>query len=277
MRVARNVEPALLDALRHEGLDTIEGAFSYAGGEDLVKAGLGHRRRTQFTVTDATGRSHELYLKRYEREALADRGRRWWRYGVRTSPAGVEFDNIESLRTAQIPTMRAILCEEQWGLLDAERSYLIVTAVPGQKLEQCISEFLDRNADRPEMLWVLTHALAAFIRKLHDTGFVHRDLYNSHIFLNELDGRLELHLIDLARVFVPKWRCFRWRVKDLSQLKYSMPRTRWSDEYWGPFMRRYLGTDEQSVLRRWEKQIDRKAARMRRRVHRKQKETGTCE
>lgn len=275
MRIACDVEPDLLEALRRERLDTVEGAFAYTGGKDLVKADLGHRRRTQFSVAVRTGQRRKLYLKRYDREGLAGRLRRWWRYGVRTSPAGVEFDNIVTLRAAGIPTMRQILCGERRGLLDAKRSYLIVTAVPGRKLEHCVSEFIDRNADRPEVLWALTHCLGVFVRKLHDTGYVHRDLYASHIFLNELDHRLEMHLIDLARVFAPKWRRFRWRVKDLSQLKYSMPRTRWSDEYWRPFMEKYLGTADEGMLRRWEKQIDRKVAGMRRRSYRKQKEKGS--
>ena len=270
MRVGKDIDPALLDALVRMGLDSVEGAFAFRGGEDLIKENLGHRRRTRFTLTDESGCAHELYLKRYEREDLSDRLKRWWTYGVRTSPAEVEFDNIEAISASGIPTMQAVICGQQWGLLDAKRSYLIVTAVPGCKLEKCVSQFLDDNAEKPEVLWTFTLSLANLVRKVHEAGYVHRDLYTAHIFLNELDDRMEMHLIDLGRVFEPKCRKFRWRVKDLAQLKYSMPRTRWAEKYWDPFMQHYLGEPDGRTLRQWNRWIGAKAARMHRRRYRKQ-------
>lgn len=276
MRTSPDISPALLDAIRERGLDTVDGAFAFREGEDLVKANLGHRRRTQLVLTDSTGQRHELYLKRYERECAADRWRRWRTYGVRTSPAGVEFDNIEIVRAAGISTMQALVCGEQWGRLDALRSYIIVTAVGGRKLERYVSEFLDVNAGRPEVLWPFTRSLAMLVRKLHAAGCVHRDLYNSHVFFNETDGRMEMYLIDLARVFRPKWRRFRWRVKDLAQLRYSMPRTRWVDEYWQPFMEAYLDSDDARLIERYNRPIGRKVARIRARQLRKKAENDPC-
>ena len=64
---------ALLEALRRERLDTTEGAFAYAGGEDMNKPDLGHRRRTRISLADGTGRTHELYLKRYGPEKLSEK------------------------------------------------------------------------------------------------------------------------------------------------------------------------------------------------------------
>jgi hypothetical protein len=59
---------------------------------------------------------------------------------------------------------------------------------------------------------------------MHRLGFVHRDLYLSHIFFHE--GQLagpKLSLIDLQRVGKPRWRQSRWVVKDLAALNFSAP------------------------------------------------------
>jgi hypothetical protein len=69
-------------------------------------------------------------------------------------------------------------------------------------------------------------ALARFVARFHRTGFVHRDLYLSHVFLAAGRGGHSLEdyvLIDLQRVFRPRLRRSRWRVKDLAALAWSTP------------------------------------------------------
>src|SRR6185436_18432553 len=66
----------------------------------------------------------------------------------------------------------------------------------------------------------------------HGQGFVHRDLYLSHGFLDPVVIETEeqgsprepaFSLIDLQRVFKPKWYCRRWVIKDLAALNISTP------------------------------------------------------
>jgi hypothetical protein len=100
---------------------------------------------------------------------------------------------------------------------------------------------------------------------------VHRDLYASHIFADRRGGRTDLYLIDLARVFRPRWRLRRWRVKDLAQLKYSMPQT-WTAACWDEFLGQYLRRLSIDADRRqacWQRAIDRKVARMKDRSSRR--------
>ncbi len=260
-------DPLLLDALRSEGLDTVEGAFAYGGGEDLTKPDLAHRRRTHLRITDSAGRMRDLYLKRYGRESLKDRIRRRWTYGRRRSPAGVEFDNIRAARNAGIETMREVLYAQQFDLFGATRSYLIVTAVPGDALERCFEDYL-RAASEREIL-ALTQQLGAMVRTLHDADYVHRDLYTSHVFLDHSVEHPRLYLIDLARMFSPRIRRFRWRVKDLSQLKYSAPRP-WVDRFWDVLMESYGRGFDRDFLGRYHRAIDRKMYSMRRRRGKKQ-------
>ena len=264
MTIECSQDSELTELLAGAGLDTVDGAFAYGGGEDLVKPGLGTRRRTRIELTD-----HVLYLKRYGPERFGDRWRRFITYG-RSSPASVEFGNIRAAQRCGVATMDAIAFGHEMGFggISARRSYLVVTSVPGDALERCGEGFLaahegDDGARR------LTEELARLVGTLHGAGFVHRDLYASHVFLHDSPGGMSLQLIDLARMFAPRWRRFRWRVKDLAQLKYSMPDP-WVQEYWDDFLGIYLdicggGRD------RYFRAIDRKAASIRRRAERKAK------
>ena len=259
-----------MTALKKLGLDTLDGAFGFSDGEDLVKPGLGHRKRTRFTVTDESGQTQRLYIKRYQPEGLLARFKRWATYGRRMSPAAIEFDNIQAAHAADVPTMHALIASEQWVALGAAVSYIIVTEVPGEKLESIISDFLDDNAaNAPEAIEAFTLSLADAVSKFHATGYVHRDLYCCHLFADRHSGQFKFYLIDLARAFRPKWRSTRWLVKDLAQLKFSMPTARWSDQYWDQFMRRYLGSNDEHLIGTWNRRIGRKVRWMQRRTRRK--------
>ena len=67
--------------------------------------------------------------------------------------------------------------------------------------------------------------LARLVADFHRAGFVHRDLYLSHIFICNTGKPTDetFCLIDLQRVFRPKFRRRRWMVKDLAALNFSTP------------------------------------------------------
>ena len=113
---------------------------------------------------------------------------------------------------------------------------------------------------------------AGLVRTLHEAGYVHRDLYSSHVFLDESAGPTAIHLIDMARVFRPRARTLRWWVKDLAQLKYSMPSARWTERYWVLFIREYLGSRRDWAVQPMDRRIARKVAWMRYRAQRKRRQ-----
>lgn len=261
------------ELLKHHGLDTVEGAFAHEGGEDFDKAGLGHRRRTRLELADDEGVPHVLYLKRYGREGLWTRLGRLLSTGRRAGPARVEFENVRAARSAGVTVMDALACGEQTGSLGPARGYVVLTEVPGDALERCGGALLARYAEAPQELARFTRALAELVGKLHAAGCVHRDLYASHVFLDASAGPDALSLIDLARMFAPRWRRFRWRVKDLAQLRYSMSR-RWVRRQWGGFLEQYLGTRDAAAIGRWDRAVRAKARRIRRRALLKRRRAG---
>ena len=250
MSVTLRCDGPLLEAIRAEGIDTIDGAFAYQGGELLTKPGLVGRRRRRLTVTDPTGATHTLYLKCYDHRG----------------PAAAELAAIDAVRSAGVETMTPLACGE-----GSQRSFLLVTAVEGDALERCGEDFLARN-DGPDgqgRIECLTSQLAELVGKLHAAGLAHRDLYASHVFLAETGGEIQLSLIDLARVFRPRWRLRRWRVKDVAQLKYSMPPA-WVGAWWRAFMEGYAQAWGRPLSKSFDTTVDAKVAEMTRRRERRE-------
>ena len=253
-----DLDPRVAEFVRSQGLDTPEGAMNFGSGEDLVKPGLGQRRRTRIQ----TPSGEALYLKRYGPA------------GREQPPGPLEFANIRAIRAAGVATMHAIAAGVE---PDSGRSFLLVSSVPGDAMERVGQEFL-QHADEAH-LSELTRNLAGLVGRLHRAGWVHRDLYASHVFLHETEGRLDLYLIDLARAFQPnRWRRRRWIVKDLGQLKFSMPPS-WVENQWEAFMKAYLQIAPLPGLpRRLSRAIDRKVRSMRRQQRRRKlRKEASCE
>ena len=179
------------------------------------------------------------------------------------------MNNIIAAIEAGLSTIAETFCGEQFDLIGAVRSYIILTEVPGQSLERIAESFLTACTERDGAVENFSRRLAELVKKLHAAGFVHRDLYASHIFLDQREDDFELHLIDLARMFSPRCRMFRWRVKDLAQLRYSMP-AGWVQQHWKSFMRTYLGETADREFGRFNRAVMRKEARIRRRDMSKQ-------
>jgi heptose I phosphotransferase len=189
------------------------------------------------------------------------------------SPAETEFRAICALQRAGIPTMQAVCFGHEWGAWGARRSYVIVARVPGEALERCGASLLEALRTRPGSRGDFTRRLAHLVRTFHETGFVHRDLYASHIFVDPSTDPISLHLIDLARAFRPWLRRFRWRVKDLAQLKFSAPEP-WVRADWRAFLRLYLGPGGTRSLSGLDRAVDAKVASICRRRERKRRREG---
>jgi tRNA A-37 threonylcarbamoyl transferase component Bud32 len=140
--------------------------------------------------------------------------------------------------------------------------------VPGEALERCFDAYM--AAHDAAAVAGLTGRLAGMVRRFHQAGYVHRDLYASHVFLDASAGRDDLYLIDLARMFRPRVIRRRWCVKDLAQLKYSMPAA-WVDAHWQPLLADYLAGVSDRRRRAWDGLVGRKVESMRRRGDRRRR------
>lgn len=245
------VRPEFAAMLSENGLDSVEALFKVCSATNLGKPGLDPwRQRLRVTVRDG-GAERVLYIKRYEnpppravREAK--------RAGAR-SVAGVEWCWIERLARAGIPTVRAVAVGESFRGGRESRSVLVTDAVPGASLEALVGAW--RSGRHPGLRSWIT-PVAELVSRMHGLGYVHRDLYLSHIFLDEASGsESPLRLIDLHRMRRPTWNQRRWIIKDLAGLNYATPasvvstadRLRWLKCYLG---RSRLDSDSRRLIYR---------------------------
>jgi hypothetical protein len=202
------------------GVDSLEAVFSIEQGKDLAKKTIGrYRRRIELEVTSVTGQPTKLYLKRYDHPPIGRQLANWLAHRRRVSFAGVEHETASALIAAGIGTPRTVAWGCQWSLLFEQRSFLITQQVPDsdsleRRLPACFSDS-GRLRDRRQFV----RSLAQFIKRFHQTGYRHRDLYLSHIFCSTSG---QFCLIDLARAFRP-FLARRFQIKDLAQLHYSAP------------------------------------------------------
>ena len=201
------------------GLTSIEAIFAFERGQTLSKKELSHHRTRIRFETDSP--PVVLFLKRYDRPPLLTQLRNWLTQRRRISFGYCDCKAAEKLSKAGINTPKTIAKGQQWDGLFEKRSFSITEKINGQSLEKKLPDCFE-NTQTPEnrkLKRTFIEQLAQFIRKFHETGYRHRDLYFSHIFY---DGR-NFYLIDLARAFKPVLLTKRFRVKDIAQLYYSAP------------------------------------------------------
>jgi len=219
------VDPHYQAALSTAGLLSTDDVFSFEAAENLTKTNLAaFRHRLRFEI-DAPGWSQPttVFLKRYHLPPAAHQLGNWLAARARKSCGALEYAVTSELSAAGIGTPKPICYGEQWNLLFEKRSFIIAEKIPDakaleRKLPRCFSKPPTRENLKVRRSFIAE--LAHFIKRFHETGYRHRDLYFSHIF-RDGDGRF--FLIDLARAFKPRLLARRFQIKDLAQLYYSAP------------------------------------------------------
>ena len=203
------------------GLTSIEDVFSFSGGENLAKSNLASfRSRTQFDISSPPT---TLFLKRYNKPPIPVQLKNWLSHRKRISCGLCDVEPVKQLAAAGINTPKTICFGQQWGVLFEKRSFSITAKIPdAESLEKKLPDYFNGipTAEKVELRKDFIARLAGFVKKFHETGYRHRDLYFSHIFYNSSG---QFYLIDLARVFKPRVFSERFRIKDIAQLFYSAP------------------------------------------------------
>lgn len=271
------IDPQYAAMLAEQCLGDLDAVFAWQAGDRLDKPTLeGWRQRWRLRLPKPDGVTAVLYLKRFDRPRLGRQVERWLTGHWGRSTAGVECDNARQLAAAGINAAIAVAYGERMVGPWERRSFVLLGEVPGEALERWVPAHMPPLDDAAGHLLRrrLVDRLADFVAAFHRAGFVHRDLYLSHVFVrlgptgqpDDADAGL-FALIDLQRVFRPRWRHRRWVVKDLAALDFSTPADRFSRWDRLRFLCRYVrACDRFGSARELARLVTAKADRMRRRA-----------
>ena len=233
------LDPDYSTAFSKSGLTSFDAVFSFNSAKNLTKKNLAnYRSRLQF---EAGSPSATLFLKRYERPPASAQIKNQLQTHRRQSCGLIEAEQINELAEAGIKTPKVVSYGQQWGLFFEKRSFIVTEKIPKaesleRRLPGCFTDAV--TAENLKRRRAFIAKLADFIKRFHETGYRHRDLYFSHIFYSD-NG--DFYLIDLARAFKPIILSRRFRIKDLAQLYYSAPASFFSSTDRLRFYLRYSG------------------------------------
>jgi heptose I phosphotransferase len=228
------------------GLTGFDAVMRTAEGQCLRV--LRDRENWRLELGEGRAASRGVYLKKHHVRTWQSRLRARFGAGPGETAGRVEARNIRRLAAEGIECMGLVAFGERLKRDGRLESFVLTEELAGYRpLDDFLKERFPsarpgRAAARDADLDRLIRQVAAVVRRFHDAGYNHRDLYCCHFFVREpAEGRFEIKLIDLQRVERRRLRRRRWLVKDLAQLAYSAPRDRITCTRRLAFVRRYLG------------------------------------
>lgn len=157
-----------------------------------------------------------------------------WLSGKCPSPGMAEFENICEFRENGLPTVVPVAAGERKVGLFCRESFLVTADVaPFISLEKLIYNHPEklRGKEGQQRKNRIIAAIAHLARCMHEKGFNHRDFNATHVLIGpeEKNGEISLALFDLQRMDRKKWMRFKWAIKILAELSYSMPEPLFND------------------------------------------------
>jgi len=262
-------------ALAGCGLTSIDAVFSFSLAQNLTKSNLApFRSRLQFEIDSSQSLPPTtVFLKRCDNPPILFQFKNWLTHRRRISCASCEVEPIRELPAAGVCTPKVIAYGQQWGALFEKRSFIITEKIPdADALERTLPDCFNAppTTENLKLKRDVIARFAAFIKRFHQTGYCHRDLYFSHIFYRT-DGTL--CLIDLARAFKPAVLHRRFLIKDIAQIHYSAPAAHFSRS---DRLRFYLAYAARNRLTQWDKAFIRKVLAKTNRMAKHDRKHGRC-
>lgn len=219
--------------LQELGMTDFEKVFSFNGGQTIKR--IKARTVTRIEITKNM-RPKVFYLKRHfsARPTLSEH-MGFFFFSRSVSPGVGEFENICEFRQNGIATATPVAAgQRRVGLLRYESFLITESFEPYVSLEKIIRDtpWILEGKSGKELKSRIIKSIAHLARKMHTAGFNHRDFNATHVLISPKDAssNVSLALFDLQRLDRKKWVRFRWMIKTLAELNYSMPLPQFSDQ-----------------------------------------------
>ena len=235
------------DLLRKSRLDSFERVWQYEGGKRIKT--IKERSVTRIEIEGVA-----LYLKRHKRKFAGIK---------RLSDGRAEFENILAFKRNDLATLTPVAMGERFPRFFWVESFLITRDFsPFVSLENLLKNPSDFFIAQKK-LWL--REIAGFARRMHRAGFNHRDFNANHILFHCRNGSdtPEIATFDLQRVDRRKFLRFRWIIKGLAELNYTMPDKLFSKEDRVYLFQSYKGKERLNAYERFQLSwIERKTLRI---------------
>ncbi len=164
------------------------------------------------------------FLKRHSgvgwREILKN-----WAVGKRAVvDAQNEYQACLHLAACQVPAPKVAAFANQGGCPAARHSFVLCEELAGYESLETVAATWTEKPPAPIARRRLILATADFVRRLHEAGVVHRDLYICHLLVNRVKwvrGEAVLAVLDLHRARLQAPVPAFWRKRDLAALLFS--------------------------------------------------------
>jgi len=213
--------------------DSFESAWDYQAGKTIKR--IKDRSVIRFEIQIA-GRKRIFYLKRHNPEFVGlQRILALFTKKLISSEGKREFENICDFRKGGLGTVTPVAAGQRSVKFFWVQSFLITEDFsPFISLEYMLRdnpEFFmgEKGSGRKRNL---INKIGVFARKMHKQGFNHRDFNATHVLLHYKDESdiPDIALFDLQRVDRSSVPRFRWIIKSLAELNYTLPESIFDEE-----------------------------------------------
>lgn len=239
--------------LEGAGLVSFADFFHYTGGKMI-------KRIPDRTVTRITlGQNESFFLKRhlFEMHLPWQQPLLGWGAGEGELTEGAgEFGHYCLFRKRGLATAVPVAMGEREAEGGGMESFLLTRDFsPLVSLEDIIrnTPYLLAGPENGTRRRQVLFAAADYARRMHQSGLNHLDFNATHILLNERSSQdldPQVAVFDLQRVATNIMASWRWPVKTLAELNFTLPRELFDEDERLFMLARYLGKEKLAVLDR---------------------------
>ncbi|MBU0909762.1 MAG: hypothetical protein KKA54_09550 [Proteobacteria bacterium] len=257
--------------LQDIGFTSFTAAWTFAGGEIIKEKGERTVLRVQFPCATSREANHGqgleedtvFYIKKHcQRLSLWQRLLCLLRPLASCGEGLKEFHNFCRFRQNGLATAVPVAAGIKFSSFLRADSLLItqdfspLTALENIVLQQ--PETLQGQGNQQKKNNIL-RAIARYARHMHDSGMNQKDFNATHILLQDLEAEQpQVALFDLQRVDHNPLNRFRWPIKALAELNYTLPPAIFSESDRIFLFSTYKGKESLSALDRWQYRLIRR-------------------
>lgn len=230
------INTAYKEFLQKVGLDNFASIWSFKKGELIKRKKERSVSKVQFPLKNGKDKKQSqpkekdtvFYIKKHcQRMSLFHGLFSFFSRNQALAEGLKEFYHYCNFREKGLGTAIPVAAGMKWSSFFHVESFLITQEYsPFVDLEYFIlnTSSILQGTENQEKRNNILRAIALYARKMHDSNLNHKDFNATHILLRDIDSDTpEVALFDLQHVNTNRFSKFRWPIKALAELYFSLP------------------------------------------------------